>query len=198
MWFKVTINKDGSVASCEQTDASYESGKTVRYVEADSREQALGIVAQWQRELENARTKNQKYHREIRARGICSGCRKRPAEKDRASCELCLAKHRKYARDYYHGRRTPGLPPQEERVARYKAARDAKMQKMAQREGGSYQYARAVVRRDLLAEVLEKFDSMPATAFRAWLAAESEAANAARPPQKKAAWRDLAAQGAAE
>lgn len=42
MWFKVILNKDLSIASCEQVDNAYtEQGKHIVYCEADSREAAL-------------------------------------------------------------------------------------------------------------------------------------------------------------
>jgi hypothetical protein len=193
MWFKVTINKDGSVASCENVGAALENGKTVRYVEADSSEAALKIVAAWQRDREQRHVRERAKYQQMKASGLCLHCLKVPRVPDRVHCAACLEWHRAYARDRYHGRIDTGLRPEAERAKAFGEARDRKLKKMRERPGGNYGFARAVTRRELLAEVLKNYDLLPPEEFRVWLSSELSRAIEERPPAKVAAWRQKVA-----
>jgi N-methylhydantoinase A/oxoprolinase/acetone carboxylase beta subunit len=52
MWYRLEIGKDGSIASCTEVAASFEDGKHVRYVEADSQTEALAKALTWYQEKE--------------------------------------------------------------------------------------------------------------------------------------------------
>jgi hypothetical protein len=199
MWFKVTINKDGSVASCEQVAASLENGKTIRYVEADSAELALQWVNRWQRSLHLARERSARYKQEAMAAGMCVTCKRVPAKEGKVSCEACLGDQRQYARDRRLDLREPrGQFSQEEKLRIYQERLARGLKKQKNRGANTYAYAQQVTRRDTLCEVLTKFDACNAVVFRAWLEAEMNAATEARPRKRRLPWRDGQKASAAE
>ena len=47
MWYKIEVGNDGGILSCVEVEGSIASGKYIRYVEADSRTEAVKLVQAW-------------------------------------------------------------------------------------------------------------------------------------------------------
>jgi hypothetical protein len=198
-WFKITL-KGGVIESCEQVRSHDDSGRTIRYVEAESEAGARAIVMAWQRERELLRARNKRYYEEAKAAGICRRCHKEPAAEARTLCEGCLLEQRTHAREVSAGRHKPSPPKTpEQAIELFKGRRERQRSVYKERYGSGYQHGQKVQRREVLSEVRRKMEELTAAAFRAWLIEEHERAVAERPPQKKAAWRQgQETQGATE
>lgn len=99
MWFRIEFNKDGSVASCAQTDLSLRSGRRVIYVEADSEAAAITLAAsryrQWLLTVKKHRDKTREGKK---LRGICRDC-SREATAGSSYCQTHQDKRRESKRD---------------------------------------------------------------------------------------------------
>ncbi len=192
-WFKIIIGSDGKIESCYEVPAFDKNGKTVRFVEAETEIGARAIVLAWQREGERRRERQRVERERLRTIGFCAKCKKVPAVPGRAMCEPCREYHRQYALDYHHGRIKPRpVKTEAEQVQNFAEKRSARIKRFAENNPSNYSIAQMVTRRDLLGEVRRKMEDMTAAVFRAWVVEEHEKAVAARPPGKKAAWREVA------
>lgn len=190
MWFRVELHKDGSVASCAQVASSFENGRTVRYVEADSPDAAIELVRRWRKSLDLQKLRVQKYKGEARQAGICVSCMHAQAVPGRVCCESCAARQRENTRTRKNGSREIARRNSPEESLRLYEERMARgLEKQKRRGANTYAYAQMVTRRDVLKEVLSRFDSCNAVVFRAWLDAELSAATTERPPKKRLEWR---------
>lgn len=163
MWYRITCNADGSLASCEHHEGSRTcEGKSIFFVEADSPEQA---IAKWARNYDRMRAKNvarrTALDRKNRLNGLCS-CG-RPRDAGFKSCAEC----REYDRDRAR-RRAAGIPArsrltEEERAQRWRLAVAKSAAAIKARGGGRAAMLRANLRR---------LDTFGAALFRDWLVAE--------------------------
>jgi hypothetical protein len=168
MWFRIELHKDGSVASCTEVEGSFSgSGKSVHYVEADTKAAAIQILAD---KYKKRRAAEKTRRQDKRAAGICVNC---PASTDGGPlCVACRLKHRAANRDLYR-RKCKGenvvaptrYTTDEQRALR--AQLDAERARIRARDHarrtGETGYSRTLRR------VLSHFDSMSPKAFRAWL-----------------------------
>jgi hypothetical protein len=90
MWFKVVFNKDGSVASCEESGPSISDGKHVFYVEADDKVKAISRARD---DLSKLRRHHLSKREKHRASGLCVLCDNRAAT-GRVKCGPCLQRQK--------------------------------------------------------------------------------------------------------
>jgi hypothetical protein len=152
MWFKVLLNKDLSIASCEQVDQAFENGKHVIYCEADTKDAAL------------------KYAKQLAKTRIISKER-RAAAKISGRCNSCG-----HARDSEVHRRCL-----DRKGARAKTVREAIKQGLPRpgptRPPGPITHQHGTHRWRILTEVRERYVSMGREAFFSWLETEIKAAS---------------------
>jgi hypothetical protein len=109
MWYKIVLNKDGSIASCEEAAQSLDQGRSVIFVEAESRRAAM-LAAKVRR---NAR--KMAYDHKLTALGLCRDCRK-PARAGKLRCVECSERKSRYDKERARGTYVP--PTSEERSQR--------------------------------------------------------------------------------
>jgi hypothetical protein len=172
MWYRIELNKDGSVASCMEVEACISEGRNVRYVEADSRGAALKLVAAWWRR----KAKDTEYYRKraeaARLAGACSRCRIRPRAGGAKTCAACADQNKKLRDAYHTGARVKSRRKDmtdDERAAaaqrRLVSMRNHMAGERALCGGGNPKK----VRRVALEQVLAKFDELSPAAFRSWV-----------------------------
>lgn len=179
MWFKVEVNKDGSVATCEQVDVSLKSGVSVVYIEAESKEKAIEkAVAYVERIRLKARRSYEKNREKIlaadRARraarakaGICSRCDEKAVASGYCEAHRVVYNEQRAAakRDKRRGifvKKTTSIDPLQ-RAASIKAGRNESNRR-------ANRGLRRKVRLSAFREALGFYDANPNT-FRAWLTA---------------------------
>lgn len=93
MIFRIELNKDGSLRSegCHYVEQSLKNGCHVRYIEADSLENACQIALEWYQKM-RARNNQQKRQARVRAMaaGVCRSCLCRKACEGCVQCRICL------------------------------------------------------------------------------------------------------------
>jgi hypothetical protein len=172
MWYRIELNKDGSVKSCAEVEACIVEGKHIRYVEADSRASAVGLVQAWWRQRAAVAERTRNY----RQKGLCD-C-SRPVERGRKSCEACRSRRResqKRCRARQNGeiiplRSSKPAATDAERALAVKRIRDNARSRSRERRRDMSDVSRSRLR--ALTEVLRQFDRATPRAFRAWLVAE--------------------------
>lgn len=78
MWFRVELNKDGSVASCTEAGPSFpeKGGGRIYYIEADTKESALATgLRRYKEYLESQRVAASERRKKLREHGLCRDCR---------------------------------------------------------------------------------------------------------------------------
>ncbi len=148
MWFKVVLNKDGSVASCVEAAQSIDQGRTILFVEANNKEDALR-AAKVRRSIYKL-----EYDRKLTSLGLCRDCR-RPAVDGQTRCARCRDKKRHEDRQRSAGTFVPLTHEQrsELRSSRPKTSNE---------------------RLVCLYECRNAFDRLGAKDFRKWLQSEIE------------------------
>jgi hypothetical protein len=143
MWYRIELHSDGSVASCEEAASSLADGRSVHFVEADTKEDAIAILlsSAWQ---SGARLSS--IHRELKKHRRRLGMRPLPLKGKAVSSVLA---------------KTSPLPA----PALVRVKREAKPK--TKRKSGVNPYN--VVKARLYQEVLEKYEQLTAERFRAWL-----------------------------
>jgi predicted DNA-binding transcriptional regulator AlpA len=164
MWFRVELNADGSVVSCEHVESSgTENGGSVLYVEAQSPEEALRLAAA----AYDVRMGKKRKQRALRIlSGRCSACGK-TNEDPFLLCAECRAKGRRNkSKAHAPGRQRPRTPTE-------KAERELEHQKKLAAKRSVLDALRMErARKSTLLEVLKAFDDQTPGQFRAWLGAE--------------------------
>jgi hypothetical protein len=90
MWFRIELNKDRSVRSCVEVETSFKNGRSVYYIEADSKEKALQVlVRKYQERIDRSRAYANKRYADFKAMGICPGGCNEPAPEGRVFCRRC-------------------------------------------------------------------------------------------------------------
>lgn len=176
MWYKVEIDNEGGIKSCVEVEASVAQGRHVRYVEADSRADAIKLVQQWYRHAERSRRNTNERMRVAKLTGRCRSCMQPRGEGCTAVyCRTCADRRAERARERFAGApaiNAPRAKTDEERAATLSRSRkgSAGGRKRSDLLVGGGSPKGAVYRK--LAEVLAKLDSTTPRAFRAWLVAE--------------------------
>jgi hypothetical protein len=183
MWFRIELHKDGSVSSCVEVEGSFKDSKTVHYVEADSKEDAIGkLKARWELYRERRTAKNERERLRRKNLGLCEryGC----PDKNDGIHTLCATHHEyvKQKRKESDARKSAAgfdRLPEHIRLAKRtdeeKAAIQARRDRAAREHKAKYtaKYGSGRLRRlQVLRKALRQFDSMTPRAFRAWLAQE--------------------------
>lgn len=176
MWYRIELNKDGSIRSCAEVEACATEGRNVRYVEADSRKDALVLVAAWWRRAETMRRNNQARITDCKKRGICVHCRSRPAEGD-WRCGVCRQAQRDSADRSRRRARGEDIPrlvshakTDEARAASVLRDRETRARRLVRQYSRDWRMGGNLAIRTL-SRVLASYDSNP-DGFRAWLVSE--------------------------
>ena len=79
VWWKVALDKDGAILSCEQADCVKKGTSLITYVQANSKVEACSFAKAW---LANRRSKQNAAEKarndRCRAQGLCIKCRRNP------------------------------------------------------------------------------------------------------------------------
>jgi hypothetical protein len=93
MWVEYKLHKDGSIKSEKVVSASKESGCYVRYVEANTLEEARAKVKSWWKSSHEKRAKR------LAEQGMCDGCARFRRDADSMYCKKCKAKRARESRE---------------------------------------------------------------------------------------------------
>jgi|SRR6188508_316119 len=158
MFWKVEIDKEGSILSCETVASIGKNGSRVIYVEAETKVDACTNAKAWHEHKKAYMRTFTKERRDKRIRdGMCTGCGKNRAREGRRTCTTCA--NSQSARDKSGGAGRELLTPEE--AARRQEAQSTDWRR---RRGGS--------KGSTLRGVLHKFDEMNPDTFRLWLVGE--------------------------
>jgi len=170
MWFRVELNKDGSVAKCDAVEANESSrGGRVYFIEADSKEHALELgLKRYRAYLESQRQGMRERRARLKKAGLCRDCSGAldPEAKSQRSirCSACA----KRAYNLRHKIEEPG----KQGVVR--------PERLATRLPEDYRLA-------VLLEIRGRIDSLGAGKFYKWLNREIARCEAASAPRATAA-----------
>lgn len=169
MWFRIELNKDRSVKSCVEVESSLKDGRSVHYIEADSKAEALRILAaRYDSYLAREKARHLSLRLSRSRQGMCIDCGREPQIRpgDKGSrCQICI--DRMKANRFAKGPRIKATTDEEK--AQKQISNDARRR----REGARY---RRRMRANLLRAVLSNFDTMRASEFRAWLISQLDEA----------------------
>jgi hypothetical protein len=158
-WYRIEIQKDGSVASCECVGPSAgDRGGRVFYIESDSETWAIAsAISRYKSYLERQRESVQARRESRKSAGLCTECGQ-PAPDGQRNCNPCLARHRMVVMGTLpDGARQGKVTPRVEELRLVRAGRSQ--------------------RANILGEVLDAALRMRAgIAFISWLRAERDAA----------------------
>lgn len=169
MWFRIELNKDGTVASCAAVESSAgEAGGGVYFIEAQAPEEALRIAS----EAYQVRVGRSRRRYAIRIlSGRCPGC---GGERDESFvlCERCRSRARKRSRAVRAGEHDPEARPRA-RTPEQMAARELRRQGDERRRQSIAHLLQSTKRKQAtLAEALAQFDALGPSMFREWLVTE--------------------------
>lgn len=208
MWFRVEINRDGSVAACSTTEGSFREGRRVFYVEAESVEEAISsVLSRYAARNAAKNERSKRRYEERRARRQCGQCGL-PSEK--AKCDACKAARQDTGRRWA---RTPAekvqafLREQELRAIGDARRRESKAARVARTKHLSPEELRAADshatrirglaikrRARLLVEVITRLDHDGPELFRRWLVQELRELGECPPADPKDYYRPEAAE----
>jgi hypothetical protein len=164
VWWRVELDKDGSIKTCDAVEASQKGSTYLRFVEAETKAHACTTVKKWyETKKRNAAVQSARAYASRKAAGTCLMCTQ-PKAPGRAMCELHLRVHREAEQrrrngDTSHAR--PHVPP-----AIQLAAERERGRVWARAHGGS--------EGRMMRRCLKQFDALGPEAFRAWLVSEIE------------------------
>lgn len=172
MWYRIELNKDRSVKTCVEVESSYKDGRSVHFIEADSREAAIAKLAtQWS--MINSKSKMRMRERTAArlANGLCARCREKSLPGKRL-CEFHRLEQLRYKKASVTGEsKKRKILKTDEDIAAFMLQRREKLNKAARaRVRTSCTAATTIIKR--YTEVLEAFDTMPPHRFRGWLTAK--------------------------
>ncbi len=168
MWYRIELNKDRSVRTCVEVECSLNEGRSVHYVEADSKAAAIAILAaRYEELLRRHRRAGKKYADRKLSEGACLGCGgERGGTHSRTLCIACLAKARERGAKRRRGEGARVL--RKHATPEEKAAVFAEAQEKARVRASKGYYIR---KRNDFSEALQMLDRDP-VALRAWLVAK--------------------------
>lgn len=168
IWWRVVLDKDGSIKTAEQVEYAGQGSKLVRFVEANTKAEACSIAKRWHENRKQIERRcEQKRLAAARSAGMCTRCKCRKARKNRVQCERCS--EQQAARDPRRGGQRAGF-----------------VAKTPEQSFADYTYKnRQSSRLRIHAKVcLRQFDALGPVEFRAWLV--SEIARREPSPQERA------------
>ena len=178
MWFKIVTNKDGSVASCEQVDVSKDNGKTVHYVEASNKSEAIELIlSRYRDNAAKQRERDRARRDKLRSANLCARCGKNNRSDGMSICFECsekdAARQRKQRQELKLGR--PKLwkknESDDDRIKSQINRQKKDIEKARKKANGSY-----IIVRVAYARCLQAFDSMTPNAYRTWLSEQLKVA----------------------
>jgi hypothetical protein len=176
MWFRIELNKDRSVRTCVEVEGSIATrGGSVHYVEADTKEQAIRLLAaRYDRRAELVNANKRKRKAAYATAGLCRECgAARAPGKSRCAKHLELRRLGKQRIRRGETRPVVRLSPAEKAAAveRQRAQVRDGVKKTYAKYGSGANYHRFRT----LVKVLEAFDGMTPGNFRMWLVQQIEA-----------------------
>jgi hypothetical protein len=156
VWWRVLLDRDGSVRSCEQVEAVEKDGQSAVFVQANNAAQAVMRAKSWLERRRASRRRSEAKRKERNRDGICRDCKEPVCATSRRYCQEHLEHHRELGRRWYHGESTP----RQERSP-------LEMQQHVNEQARGYRRQQVQ-----LNDVLEKYDTLSPRAFRAWLVSE--------------------------
>jgi 3'-phosphoadenosine 5'-phosphosulfate sulfotransferase (PAPS reductase)/FAD synthetase len=162
MWFKVELNGDGSVASCEPVESARQNGKTVVYIDALDKAEAMRLAKK-----EYMLRYNAAYFQNKKSQG-CAACTTADPAVGSIYCEQCRERKRAQRTALDLRKKIEALPPsapiKERKVAERKLKElNVKVKALAKKKGP--RGAKLVT----LMWVLREFDRRSGRGFRDWL-----------------------------
>ena len=152
MWFKVILNKDFSIASCEHVDSAFtDGGQHVICCEADSKLLALKYAKQ----LASSRRTSRERRARAKEHRLCSSCGYKRDDPRHIKCRKVASDRLQYTRSA----KASGLPAPPRLIP------------------GPKQHLSGSHRARVLAEVREKYVQMSRGDFFAWLEQELRVAS---------------------
>lgn len=185
MWYRIELNKDRSVRTCVEVSGSLNEGRSIHYIEADSKESAIAILAA---SYEKARSRNRrtsaKYAEAKKAKGECTVCRKNkePHRADNSVCQKCADKDaqrklelKEGAAPKYHKRAkslSDKAAAQERILEATRAARRKRTRELRAAGTSLHAIRQCHTQAQVYREALEAFETMTPSRFRGWLVAK--------------------------
>lgn len=185
MWYRIELNKDRSVRSCVEVSGSIKEGRSIHYIEADSKESAIAILARaYEKRLARSREHVRVRTAASAAKSLCVQCGCKIKSQTRvggARCKKCkkyqVAQHR--LRKAGLGRSRPRHKTDADRAASELKVRERGIQHSAEVTAqvnavglGRGVYNGLIRDRRRYTETLEAFETMTPSRFRGWLVAK--------------------------
>lgn len=176
MWFRIEVAKDGSIVSCEHVEASQSSRGDVRFVEANSKADAIGLVQAWYARKRDSVLRIARYT----SKGLCA-C-SRPRDTSAKLCSSCRKQKRDArarAKLRTQGRadlaplrhRAPAITDAARAAAEIRA-KASRAESIKIRRSRATSHDPITAERRVLEAALHAFDTLSANDFRAWLVTE--------------------------
>ena len=163
LWWRVELDREGSIKSCEQVEYASTPGRLVRFVQANAKDLACAAAKAWYAKRLAGYKKNSATRRESRKReGKCIRC-SRPKQPERLSALLCV--------------RCCQLAAEAEKLRAQspRPLKTAAEQHQIFLESMARSRRKRVYANISLVGLLERFDAAGPEAFRAWLVERIEA-----------------------
>lgn len=161
-WWRVEVNKAGSITDCEAVEYCHRNTRAVLYIRAVCREHALLEATHWlerRREAQRAYEKTRRLDR--KKRGLCIACSSKISKR---SSEFC-ASHLASRRDYQRARKLrQDAPP----IAQPVNPIEVKARDTARHQ----RYRRMGVQLPVILAVFDQIDGRLTSQFRHWLVDE--------------------------
>lgn len=158
MFWRVEIDNEGGIFSCDAADAMGRNGRRVIYVEAETKVEACSRAKSWHEHKKDYMRTLSKERRERRIRdGLCVQCGKARSREGRRTCTGCA--NNQSARDKAGPAGREALTPEE-------------AMRRQQEQSKSWHKRRGGSKGTTLRTVLRQFDQLNGDDFRHWLVAE--------------------------
>lgn len=177
MWYRIELNKDRSVRTCVEVSGSLNEGRSIHYIEADSKASAIALLAaRWQKQMSRQRVYADNRNKELDSKGLCRRCKKRKGSTGTESlCRVCAdAQNTRLAlvkkgviKPRWRRARTDA---ERAKLAAASAAKDRATKAIKRLKNPGAEHALAERRR--YTKILEAFESMTPSRFRGWLVAK--------------------------
>lgn len=175
MWYRIELNKDRSVRSCVEVSGSLNEGRSIHYIEADSKESAIAILAKkYEVRRKDMYTAKAKWLAKTRESGSCVVCAAPRGEDGTDTyCRKCLARKKGRRRAVAAGapRLTTRNDTAEKKAIALAARADQAREYSKQQAKKCPNYGGVSLTRKVYRAALRAFDQNPSY-FREWLVAQ--------------------------
>lgn len=173
MWYRIELNKDRSVRTCVEVECSLNEGRSVHFVEADSKASAIAILAaRWDRRTAGNRQALARRRERLKKEGLCRDCGS-PRNPGKSRCDACSQKANNtqwLGRNGQPSTRPRHTTPEAKAEALVRA-REREARASTKNVETKY-YRQQQIRQ--YQKCLDAFDRMTPSCFRAWLLAQIE------------------------